>query len=125
MAIHEDRHFVAIIRWSVTLLLLLSLASGIFCSTRMALGVLAGGGIAIVNFFWIRAMLGKIIGTLPSNPERRAGMSLVARLTITGIVLYLLLVSGSVPIAGLLVGLSVIVLTLICLLFSGIMGRQN
>ena len=124
-AIHEDSLFTAIIKGSVALLLLLSLSGFAFFSAKTALGVLAGGAIGIINFLWMRNILRKILGILPPNPGRYAVLWFVARMTVIGIVLYLLLVSGYFSLTGLMAGLSVIVITIMTLSIRGALYSKN
>jgi len=114
-AIHEDNLIAAIIKSSVVLLLLLSLSGLAFFSTKTALGVLAGGAIGIVNFLWMRNILRRILGILPTNPGRYAVAWFVARMTVMAFALYILLVSDYFSPLGLLAGLSIIVFTIMAL----------
>jgi len=114
-AIHEDNLFAAVIKSSVVLLLILSLSGLAFFSTKTALGVLAGGAIGIINFLWMRNILRRILGILPTNPGRYAVLWFVARMTAMAFALYLLLVSGYFSLFGLLAGLSIIVFTIMAL----------
>lgn len=122
--INEDNLFAVIIKGSLTLLALLSIAGFAFFQVRTGLGILAGGIMAIVNFIWMRNVLQRIIGLLPAKPNLYAQLRFAARITLTGFVLYLLITSGWVSLAGLLVGLSVIVanitaLSIYCALRTG------
>ncbi len=114
-AIHEDNLFAAIIKSSVVLLLLLSLSGLAFFSPTTTLGILAGGAIGIVNFLWMRNILRRILGILPTNPGRYAVAWFVARMSVMALALYILLVSGYFSPFGLLAGLSIIVFTIIAL----------
>jgi len=79
------------------------------------LGALAGGCIAIANFFWIRNVLQRILGQLPARPAAYAQIRFIGRLSITGLILYFIITSGLFSLAGLFVGLSVIVINIIAL----------
>jgi hypothetical protein len=124
-AIHEDNLFAAIIKGSVVLLLLFSLSGLAFFSSKTALGIFAGGAIGIANFLWMRNMLRRILGILPANPGRHAAMGFVARMTVMAMVLYLLLVSGCFSLVGLLVGLSIIVITIMTLSIHGALHARS
>ena len=117
--INEDNLFGVIIKGSLGLLTVLTFAGWAFFSIKTGMGILAGGIIAIVNFLWMRNILQRIIGLLPPKPNLYAQIRFVARLSITGLCLYLLIVSGWVSLAGLLVGLSVIVANIIALSIYG------
>lgn len=114
-AINEDNLFATIIKGSLTLLAILTIAGFGFFSTKIGLGILAGGLIAVVNFIWMRSVLQRILGLLPAKPSLYAQMRFIARITVTGFVLYALITSGWFSLAGLLVGLSVIVANIIAL----------
>jgi hypothetical protein len=114
-AINEDSLLAVIIRGSLGLLVVLTLGSLALFSGRAALGVLAGGSIAIINFLWMRNVLQHILGLLPANAQRYALMRYIARLTVTGCALYFVLTSGWFSLAGLLTGLSIIVVNIFAL----------
>lgn len=114
-AINEDNLFAVIIKGSLVLLVTLSAICFVFFSTKTALGIIAGGLIAIVNFFWMRNALQRILGTLPVNATRYAMMRYIARLTATGFALYLVITSNLFSLAGLLIGLSIIVVNIVTL----------
>ena len=114
-AINEDNLFAVIIKGSLGLLAVLTLGALALFSGIAALGVLAGGSIAIVNFLWMRNVLQRILGLLPANANRYALMRYIARMTITGCALYYVLTSGWFSLAGVLTGLSIIVINILAL----------
>lgn len=114
-AINEDNLFRVIIKGSLTLLTVLTLVGLIFFSTKTGLGILAGGIIAIINFFWLRNALQRILGLLPARPFMHAQIRFIARISITGFALYLTITSGWFSLTGILTGLSIIVLNIIAL----------
>ena len=120
-AINEDNLFGVIIKGSLGLLTVLTIVGFGFFSTKTGMGILAGGIIAIVNFLWMRNVLQRILGLLPSKPNLYAQVRFVVRISITGLCLYLMIVSGRFSLAGLLVGLSIIVANIIALsLYSAV-----
>jgi len=116
-AINEETLCSVIIKRSLVLLAVLVIAAFCFFSVDVALGILAGGVIAIVNFLWMGNTLQRILGFLPDNPVRYSLFRFFARMTVLGIVLYLILTSGWFSTIGLVVGLSVIVANIITLSF--------
>ncbi|BCS55532.1 ATP synthase subunit I [Geobacter sp. SVR] len=114
-AINEENLFAVILKGSVGLLLVLTIGGFVFFSVKTGLGILTGGIIALVNFVWMRNVLQRILGLLPSRPGLYAQLRFVARIVVTGLILYFLIVSGWVSLAGLLTGLSVIVANIIAL----------
>ena len=114
-AIDEENLFAVIIKGSISLLLILTLIGFAFFSMQTGLGLLAGGIIAIVNFIWMRNVLQRILGLLPAKPQLYSQVRFIARISITGVILFFIITSGFVSLAGLLVGLSVIVVNIIAL----------
>ncbi len=115
IAINEDNLFAVIIKGSLGLLAFLTMAGWALFSQRAGLGVLAGGCIAIANFFWIRNVLQRILGQLPAKASMYAQLRFIARLSLTGLLIYFIITSGWFSLAGLFVGLSVIVINIIAL----------
>ncbi|MFA7060462.1 MAG: ATP synthase subunit I [Pedobacter sp.] len=114
-AINEDNLLSIIIKGSLALLAILTFVGFVFFSKKIGLGVMAGGLIAVVNFIWMRNVLQRILGLLPAKPSQYALIRFIARITVTGFILYFLIISGGFSLAGLLVGLSVIVANIIVL----------
>ena len=114
-AINEDNLFAIIIKSSLGLLAILTVCTYALFSGKAALGILAGGIIAIVNFLWMRNVLQRILGLLPANPSRYALMRYIGRMTVTGFALYFVLTSGWFSLAGVLTGLSIIVVNILAL----------
>ena len=113
IAIKEDNLLATIIKGSLALLAILTIAGFSFFSTKIGLGILAGGLIAVVNFIWMRNVFQRILGLLPPKPSQYALMRFIARMTVMSVVFYLILTSGRFSLAGLFVGLSVIVANII------------
>lgn len=81
---------------------------------RFALGAVAGGGVSLLNLLWLKRHLGQI---LRCSGGRGAGLltqfTLIIRLTVTALLLYLLIVPANLSIAGLLTGLSALVVAVL------------
>jgi len=114
-AISEDNLFAVIIKGSLGLLAVLTIGSFGLFSGKAALGILAGGMIAIVNFLWMRNALQRILLQLPANAQRYAMIRYIGRMTVTGCALYFVLTSGWFSLAGVLTGLSIIVINIFAL----------
>lgn len=114
-AINEDNLFRVIIKGSLGLLAFLTLIGWIFFSAETGLGILAGGILAIINFFWLRNALQRILILQPSRPFLYSQTRFIARISITGFVLYLMITSGWFSLTGILAGLSIIVCNIIAL----------
>lgn len=99
------------------LLLLLFVLAVLFFSWRVAVSILVGGFISIVNFHWLYHDLFKMFGKVNSTGSLpRAGSAILGffiRFGVTAIILYLLFIAEAFNIPGLVVGLSVVVLNLL------------
>lgn len=115
ISINEDNLFAVIIKGSLGLLVFLTLTCWMVFSLKVGLGALAGGCIAIANFFWIRNVLQRILLQLPANASLYAQLRFIARLSLTGVILYFVITSGWFSLAGVFIGLSVIVINIIAL----------
>jgi len=115
ITINEDNLFAVIIKGSLVLLAFLTLAGWALFSLQVGLGALAGGCIAITNFFWIRNTLQRILGQLPARATMYAQIRFIGRLSVTGLFLYFIITSGWFALSGLIVGLSFIVINIIAL----------
>ncbi len=98
-------------RWSWLMLAGLTIISSLIGSVNFGLGVAAGGLIALGNNFWLRSILERILIQQRSDARQYAVIRYILRLTISGIIIVVLLKFG-INIAGLLVGLSTLVITI-------------
>jgi hypothetical protein len=98
------------------LLFVLTLAGLIFGSVRFAAGVAAGGILSILNFYWLRTTLQRVLLHQPGHSDRYVQVRYLLRLTLLGAALYGLIVVGT-NVFGLLLGLSVLVINIIALAF--------
>ena len=111
--IHEDNLLTIILKVSLVLLLLSSVAGYLMISAPVGIGIFAGGSIAILNFIWQRRTLTRLLGHQISPTPGSAVFRYLFRLSLTGFMLYLMLTSGTVSVFGLLAGLSVIVAVIV------------
>jgi len=98
-------------KWSWLLLVIMTATCSIFGSTSFGLGVAAGGIIALGNNFWLRSILERILIQQRADARSYAIVRYILRLTISGIIIVTLMKLG-INIAGLLVGLSTLVITI-------------
>ena len=98
-------------KWSWLLLVIMTATCSIFGSTSFGLGVAAGGLIALGNNFWLRSILERILIQQRADARSYAIARYILRLTISGIIIVALMKFG-INIAGLLVGLSTLVITI-------------
>ncbi len=104
-------------RWSMALLLTLSLSGAALFSPSAGLSVLTGGILAIIHFLWLRSTLRAMLAVLPANPGRYAALRFMARMAVLGAILYLLLMSGFFSPIGLLTGLVITLFTMVAFSF--------
>ena len=91
---------------------------------KFALGILLGGFISIINFYWMeRGLCGLFIKT-SKNVKASIIIKYYIRLGLIAIVLYFLIANGTVNVIGLLIGLSVVVINIIVTLITTI-AKKN
>ena len=98
-------------KWSWLLLVALTVTCSLLGSLNFGIGVAAGGLIALGNNFWLRSIMERILVQQRSDARSYAIVRYLLRLTISGVIIVTLMRFG-VNIAGLLVGLSVLVITI-------------
>lgn len=98
-------------KWSWLLLAALTVICTLFGSLSFGMGVAAGGLIALGNNFWLRSILERILLQQRGDARSYAIVRYILRLTISGIIIVTLMKFG-ISIPGLLVGLSVLVITI-------------
>lgn len=107
-----EKDILAIVtKWSWLLLGSLTGISSLLVSVDFAIGVAAGGLIALGNNFWLRSILERILIQQRADARSYAIIRYMLRLTISGIIIVALMKFG-INIAGLLVGLSTLVITI-------------
>ena len=96
-------------------LALLAGAGFLLGSSRFALSVVAGGILALANFYWLRSILVRAFRLQPEKATRFTLFRYVVRLAILAVAIFVLVVYCRVDIFGLLLGLSVLVFNIIFL----------
>ena len=107
---------IEIANWIV--LAILFITSWIFTPFDFYLGVLLGGFISILNFYWMERGLRGIFTNTAGNVKGGVLVKYYIRLVLTAIVLYFLIANGTVNVIGLLIGLSVVVINIIVTLIT-------
>jgi membrane-bound metal-dependent hydrolase YbcI (DUF457 family) len=97
------------------ILAVLFVISLFFASEKFALGVLLGGFISILNFYWMERGLRGLFQKIGGNVKGPVLFKYYIRLAITAVVLYFLIAYETVNVIGLLIGLSVVVINIITL----------
>ena len=102
---------IEIVNWII--LTIIFIPSLIFGTFKFALGVLLGGFISILNFYWMERSLRRVFEKLTGNVKGAVVFKYFIRLALTAIVLYFLISNDTVNIIGLIIGLSVVVITIV------------
>jgi hypothetical protein len=97
--------------WIVLAVILIP--SVIFASFKFSLGILLGGFICILNFYWMERGLRSLFQKTGGNVKGPVMIKYYLRLAVTAAVLYFLIAYETVDVFGLLIGLSVVVLNII------------
>ena len=113
--INENNIFTVLTVGSLALLALLAVAGLIFGSARFALSVLAGGFLAIANFYWLRSILLRAFRLSSREAPRFTMLRYIVRLAVLAAAVYFLMVYGKADVFGLLLGLSVLVFNITAL----------
>jgi ATP synthase I chain len=113
MTRNDDRLLQQIGRSNWWLLLLLLLISLFWQSRSVTLGIAAGGLLVILNFNWMGRSLLRVMGAPEAYSPKGFQRNYLFRLVVVACAIYLLLVRGEVHPLALLVGLSVVVLSLL------------
>jgi hypothetical protein len=102
---------IEIANWII--LSVLFIPSLIFAPLKFSLGVLLGGFISILNFYWMERSLRRVFENLTGNVKGAVVFKYFIRLALTAVILYFLISSDIVNIIGLVIGLSVVVITIV------------
>lgn len=121
--ISEDRIVAAVTKGGGFLLVVLCLTGYLFVSGKFAIGVLAGGILALGNFYWMRNTLRRVLHLQPGQASSFAQLRYLLRLAFAALVLYVLIVHASIDITGLILGLSVLVVTIAGLSFYMLLDK--
>lgn len=100
------------------MLAILFIPALIFAPFKFSLGVLLGGFISILNYYWMERGLRGIFTNTAGNVKGPVIGKYYIRLVLTAIVLYFLIANGTVNVIGLLIGLSVVVINIIITLIT-------
>lgn len=111
--INDENILTVVTRGSWLLLALLTAASLALASDRFTAGVVAGGLLAMANFYWLRHSLERILQLQPARPSAAAVLRSLVRLALLAIAVYLLITRFGVDVLGLLLGLSILVITIL------------
>ncbi|MCX7981944.1 MAG: ATP synthase subunit I [Syntrophales bacterium] len=91
----------------------LTLLSFLFMSDAFTLGVIVGGLISILNFYWLKHDLRKIFRKLNERAKSRVMFKYYIRFGVTAVILYFIIKAQFLNIIGLLIGLSILLINFI------------
>jgi hypothetical protein len=111
--ITDDNLLTVLAGGSASLVIILTAVGWFFVSGAFASGVAIGGTLALLNFLWLRTALQQVLQMPANMATRSATMRYVMRLSAMGFILWLLIVHAEINIFGLLVGLSVLVISIV------------
>jgi hypothetical protein len=111
ITINDENALAIIVKGSLLLLVVLALAGFLLISTRFAVSTVAGGTLALLNYCWLRSIMERILAEQSANASRYALIRYLLRLFLLGLAIVALFRFG-VDIAGLLTGLSILVITI-------------
>jgi len=101
---------IEIFNWII--LAIIFIPSLIFGTFKFALGVLLGGFISILNFYWMGHSLRGVFEKLTGNVKGAVVFRYFIRLSLIAVILYFLISSDIINTIGLVIGLSIVVLTI-------------
>jgi ATP synthase I chain len=123
--INENNIFTVLTTGSWLLLALLTCVGLIFGSRQFAAGVLAGGVLAVANFYWLLGIMKRVLTLPAARAGRFAQLRFVVRLALMGVVIWALIVHVGVDPIGLIVGLSVLVMNIIALALYKLISKGD
>src|SRR5512138_397485 len=112
IAINDENAEAIIVKLSLIFLAALTVAGFLLSSPNFALSTLAGGVIVLLNHFWLRNILERILSGQAENAARYAIIRFILRLSLIAVAIVALFRIG-VNIPGLLTGLSILVIATI------------
>ena len=112
----NDENIITVLNvGSWVLLALLAIAGWLLFSRHFAAGVVAGGVLALVNFYWLHSIMKRTLLLAKGTAQRFAMSRYLLRLVLIGIAVWILIVRFKIDLIGLLVGLSVLVINIFVL----------
>jgi hypothetical protein len=113
--INDENIVTALNAGSWILLALMAGAGLLLVSRNFALGVLAGGVLAIANFHWLHSIIKRALLLSANKADSFARIRYVLRLAIVAFIIWILILRCNIDLIGLLVGLSVLVINIFAL----------
>ena len=118
----------AVQRFNLLLLSLLTLGAWIYSTPAMMKGILAGGVLAAISFYYLQRDISRFIVSFSQagenrNSVKKAGklkfyLNFYGRLALLGCVIAVLIIKVHIDVLGLIIGLSTIMLSVIVVVLS-------
>lgn len=112
IAINDENAQHVIVKGSLLLLAVLTVAGFFLVSARFALSTLAGGAVTLLNHCWLRSIMERVLSGRYENAARYALIRYLLRLSLIAVAV-IILFRLNVDIAGLFTGLSILVISTI------------
>jgi len=103
---------------------LLVLISLMFWTIPFTLGILLGGLISVINFFWLKRDLRMVFSNLTGRAKSAILFRYYIRFFVSAIIIFLIITRTSVDIVGLLLGLSIVIMNIILTLLMSL-SKKN
>ena len=88
------------------------------------LGILLGGLISIINFFWLKRDLRVVFSALTGRAKVALMFRYYLRFFVSAVIIYFIITKTIVDVIGLLIGLSVVVINIVLTLVMGL-SKKN
>ena len=111
-----------ILNWII--LGLFVLISLLFWTFPFTLGILLGGLISIVNFFWLKRDLRAVFSNLTGRAKSAIMLRYYLRFFVSAVVIFFIISRTIVDVMGLLIGLSIVVINIVLTLLMGL-SKKN
>jgi hypothetical protein len=111
-----------ILNWIILgLFVLISLLLWTF---QFTLGILLGGLISIINFFWLKRDLRAVFSNLTGRAKSAIMFRYYLRFFVSAVVIFFIISRTIVDVMGLLIGLSIVVINIVLTLLMGL-SKKN
>ena len=88
------------------------------------LGILLGGLISIINFFWLKRDLRVVFNALTGREKTALMFRYYIRFFVSAVIIYFIITKTIVDVIGLLIGLSIVVINIVLTLVMGL-SKKN
>jgi hypothetical protein len=89
-----------------------------FFSLYFTLGILLGGLISILNFYWLSRDLKKMFQRYSSKAKPYIMIRFYVRFIVTGVIIFFILTQTPVDLLGLIIGLSLVVINILLIVIA-------